>query len=59
LPSIYAGVSSYLTAKKTYALPNQGWGSSGVYSAMGTGIQGLYTGQTTTEKILASMDSKW
>jgi raffinose/stachyose/melibiose transport system substrate-binding protein len=59
LPAVYAGVASYLTAKKTYALPNQGWGSSAVYAAMGTGIQGLYTGQTTTEKILASMDSKW
>jgi raffinose/stachyose/melibiose transport system substrate-binding protein len=59
LPAVYAGVAPYLTAKKTYALPNQGWGSSAVYAAMGTGIQGLYTGQTTTEKILAAMDSKW
>ena len=59
LPAVYAGVAPYLTAKKTFPLPNQGWGSSAVYAAMGTGIQGLYTGQTTTEKILAAMDSKW
>jgi raffinose/stachyose/melibiose transport system substrate-binding protein len=59
LPAIYAGVSPYLTAKKTYVLPNQGWGSSAVYVTMGQGIQGLLTGQTTTEKLLASMDSKW
>jgi raffinose/stachyose/melibiose transport system substrate-binding protein len=59
LPAIYAGVAPYLTAKKTYVLPNQGWGSSAVYVTMGQGIQGLLTGQTTTEKLLASMDSKW
>ena len=59
LPPVYAGVASYLTAKKTYALPNQGWGNSAVYITMGNGIQGLYTGQTTTEKLLEAMDSKW
>ena len=59
LPPQYAGIAPFLTAKKTYVLPNQGWGSSAVYATLGSGIQGLYTGQTTTEKLIASLDSKW
>jgi raffinose/stachyose/melibiose transport system substrate-binding protein len=59
LPPQYSGVAPYLSAKKTYVLPNQGWGSSAVYVTLGTGVQGLFTGQTTVEKLLASVDSKW
>jgi raffinose/stachyose/melibiose transport system substrate-binding protein len=59
LPPQYAGVAPYLTAKKTNVLPNQGWGSSAVYQTLATGVQGLLTGQTTSEKLLASVDSKW
>ena len=59
LPPQYAGVAPYLTSKKTNVLPNQGWGSSAVYQTLATGVQGLLTGQTTSEKLLASVDSKW
>lgn len=59
LPPQYGGVAQLLIDGKTYALPNSGWESPEVYSALGTGVQGILTGQASVEDVLAEMDSSW
>jgi raffinose/stachyose/melibiose transport system substrate-binding protein len=59
LPPQYAGVAQLLQDGKTYALPNSNWEAAEVYNNLGTGVQGLFTGQTTVKDVLKSMDSAW
>jgi raffinose/stachyose/melibiose transport system substrate-binding protein len=59
LPPQYGGVAQLLTDGKTYALPNSGWESPEVYAALGTGVQGILTGQATVDDVLAEMDASW
>lgn len=59
LPPQYDGVKELLADGKTYALPNSGWESAEVYNNLGTGVQGLFTGQATVKDVLESMDSAW
>ena len=40
-------------------LPNAAWPNAGVYDALGTGVQGLLTGQKTVEQVLDDMDAAW
>lgn len=40
-------------------LPNAGWPNPAVYATLGTGVQGLLTGQTTVDQVLAEMDGAW
>ncbi|MFF0267009.1 ABC transporter substrate-binding protein [Kribbella sp. NPDC004536] len=57
--TVYADVSDILKKGDYTALPNAGWKSAGVYDALGTGVQGLLTGQTDVDKVLKSMDAAW
>jgi raffinose/stachyose/melibiose transport system substrate-binding protein len=59
LPPQYGGVAQLLADGKTYALPNSGWESPEVYAALGTGVQGILTGQATVDDVLAEMDASW
>ncbi|MGO4533514.1 ABC transporter substrate-binding protein [Leifsonia sp. 2MCAF36] len=60
VPDQYASLEPYLTDPKRNApLPNLVWPDASVYDALGTGVQGLLTGQTTVDQVLASMDSAW
>jgi raffinose/stachyose/melibiose transport system substrate-binding protein len=59
LPPQYGGVAQLLTDGKTYALPNSAWESPEVYAALGTGVQGILTGQATVQDVLSEMDSSW
>ena len=59
LPPQYGGVAQLLADGKTYALPNSAWESPEVYAALGTGVQGILTGQATVKDVLAEMDSAW
>lgn len=59
LPPQYGGVAQLLEEGKTYALPNSGWESGEVYNNLGSGVQGLFTGQATVKDVLESMDSAW
>ncbi len=59
LPPQYGGVAQLLTDGKTYALPNSAWESPAVYAALGTGVQGILTGQATVSDVLSEMDSSW
>lgn len=59
LPPQYGGVVDLLKAEKTYPFPNSAWDSAEVYNALGTGVQGLFTGQATVKDVLEAMDSAW
>ncbi|MEV6638127.1 extracellular solute-binding protein [Actinoplanes sp. NPDC051470] len=57
--TIYAGVADLLKKGDYTPLPNSGWKSAGVYDALGTGVQGLLTGQSSVDKVLKAMDAAW
>ncbi len=59
LPPQYGGVAELLTKGRTYALPNSAWDSAEVYNALGTGVQGLFTGQAKVKDVLTAMDAAW
>ena len=42
---------------RTFAVDE--WTNPEVYNALGTGVTGLLTGQTTVEDVLKSMDAAW
>ena len=55
-----SGLGDFLTdADKHVPLPNLGWPNGGVYDALGTGVQGLLTGQATPDVVLQAMDEAW
>lgn len=56
----FASLEPYLTDPARNApLPNLLWPNPEVYDALGTGVQGLLTGQTTVEQTLQAMDAAW
>jgi raffinose/stachyose/melibiose transport system substrate-binding protein len=55
----YSTVAPYLKSGMTYAFPNQAWEAPEVYVKLGTGIQGLLTGQATVDQVLKSVDAAW
>jgi raffinose/stachyose/melibiose transport system substrate-binding protein len=55
----YSGVGSYMKKGMTYAFPNQAWEAPEVYVKLGTGVQGLLTGQATVAQVLKSVDAAW
>jgi raffinose/stachyose/melibiose transport system substrate-binding protein len=57
--TIYSDVADLLKNGDYTPLPNSGWKNSAVYDALGTGVQGLLTGQSTVETVLKSMDTAW
>lgn len=57
--TIYANVSDLLTNGDYVPLPNSTWPNASVYDALATGVQGLLTGQSTVDSVLASMDAAW
>ena len=60
VPADLAGLGDFLTdPAKHVPLPNLFWPNGGVYDALGTGVQGLLTGQATPEVVLQAMDAAW
>lgn len=60
VPADLAGLGDFLTdPSKHVPLPNLFWPNGGVYDALGTGVQGLLTGQATPEVVLEAMDAAW
>lgn len=55
----YAPVTELVTSGAFVSEPNASWPSAAVYNALGTGMQGLITGQTTIDGVLESMDAAW
>lgn len=56
---IFEPVSDIIADKRYFGEPNLSWPNAGVYEALGIGMQGLLTGQTTVDSTLASMDAAW
>lgn len=52
-------VASMVTTKKVQPSPTRGWTDPAVYNRMGTGIQGILTGQATVNQVLQNMDTAW
>src|SRR6478735_6376140 len=60
VPDDLAGLGDFLTDESKHVpLPNLFWPNGGVYDALGTGVQGLLTGQATPEVVLEAMDAAW
>lgn len=57
--TIYADVSDELTQGDYVPLPNSTWPNAAIYDALAIGVQGLLTGQSTVDQVLASMDAAW
>jgi raffinose/stachyose/melibiose transport system substrate-binding protein len=57
--TLYAPVEDLLESTSYTALPNTLWPNQSVYDALSTGVQGLLTGQSTPESVLADMDAAW
>lgn len=55
----YAPVADLIRNDQVTPLPNSGWTNPAVYEALGTGVQGLLSGQETVESVLASLDEAW
>ncbi|NYF14913.1 raffinose/stachyose/melibiose transport system substrate-binding protein [Pseudoclavibacter sp. JAI123] len=55
----YSGVEELLKNGEFTALPISFWPNPSVYEALQTGVQGLLTGQTNVDGVLASMDAAW
>ncbi|HTQ90332.1 MAG TPA: extracellular solute-binding protein [Streptosporangiaceae bacterium] len=59
LPAQYKPVASMITSQQTRNFPTVNWPNGKVYADLGSGVQGLLTGQQTTQQVLQQMDSDW
>jgi raffinose/stachyose/melibiose transport system substrate-binding protein len=59
LPETYASVGQLLEDGDYVSGPSASWPNAQVYEALGTGVQGLLTGQNTVDDVLANMDAAW
>lgn len=55
----YSEVEDILKSGDYTPWPASMWPNAGVSDALGTGVQGLFTGQKTVDQVLADMDSAW
>ncbi|MCR2762947.1 ABC transporter substrate-binding protein [Microbacterium sp. zg.B48] len=58
LPS-YEPIGELLASGSYTSIPNSSWPNPAVYDALGAGVQGLLTGQSTVDQILEEMDAAW
>jgi raffinose/stachyose/melibiose transport system substrate-binding protein len=59
MPSTYQAVAPVVTGGDTRSFPPLEWANGKVNDDLGSGIQGLLTGQKTSAQILQQMDSDW
>jgi raffinose/stachyose/melibiose transport system substrate-binding protein len=57
--TIYAPVADIIDNGDYVPLPLTGWPNPSVYDALGTGVQGLLTGQKSVDDVLQAMDTAW
>ena len=55
----YAPIGDLLSSGSYVGVPNATWPNPAVYEALGTGVQGLLTGQKTVDQVLEDMDAAW
>jgi raffinose/stachyose/melibiose transport system substrate-binding protein len=59
LGPVYQPVASMITSRQYRNFPTIDWPNGKIYTDLGTGIQGLLTGQATVQQVLQQMDSDW
>jgi len=59
LPATARLFTPYFKAKKVVPNPNTLWINADVYTALGAGVTGLLTGQSTVDGVLQAMDAAW
>ncbi|MGN6206631.1 MAG: ABC transporter substrate-binding protein [Humibacter sp.] len=52
-------VKQLITSGTVRGLPSTDWTNAKVYADLGSGVQGILTGQMTVEQVLKQMDSDW
>jgi raffinose/stachyose/melibiose transport system substrate-binding protein len=59
LSAPYLPVASMITSREYRNFPTIDWPNGKVYADLGSGVQGLLTGQATVQQVLQQMDSDW
>jgi raffinose/stachyose/melibiose transport system substrate-binding protein len=59
LSAPYQPVASLITARQYRNFPTIEWPNGKIYADLGSGVQGLLTGQATVQQVLQQMDSDW
>ncbi|MGC5171921.1 ABC transporter substrate-binding protein [Micromonospora sp. DT81.3] len=59
LSPAYEPIGELLASGAYTGVPNAGWPNPDVYTTLGTGVQGLLTGQKTVDQVLEEMDAAW
>jgi len=59
IPPVVKGFTPFLKTNKYALYPNSSWPNPDVYAALGSGITGLMTGQTSVDSILTALDAAW
>jgi raffinose/stachyose/melibiose transport system substrate-binding protein len=55
----YQTVKDLITNGDVRGYPPTGWSNAKVYADLGSGVQGILTGQMTVDQVLKQMDSDW
>jgi raffinose/stachyose/melibiose transport system substrate-binding protein len=59
LGPVYQPVASVIITRQTRNFPTIDWPNGKVYADLGSGVEGLLTGQATVKQVLQQMDSDW
>ena len=59
LSAPYKPVAAMITSRQYRGFPTINWPNGKVYADLGSGVQGLLTGQETVPQVLQQMDSDW
>jgi raffinose/stachyose/melibiose transport system substrate-binding protein len=59
LPDTYKPVASVLTSDKVRSFPSIEWSNGKVSTDLGSGVQGILTGQKTVDQVLQQLDTDW
>jgi len=59
LSAPYQPVASMITSRQYRGFPTIDWPNGKIYADLGSGVQGLLTGQQTVQQVLQQMDSDW
>jgi raffinose/stachyose/melibiose transport system substrate-binding protein len=59
LPDTYKPVASILTSKDVRSFPSIEWANGKVTTDLGSGVQGILTGQKTVDQVLQQLDTDW
>lgn len=59
LPDTYKPVASVITSGDTRSFPSIEWANGKISADLGSGVQGILTGQKTVDQVLQQLDTDW